>query len=98
MKNEKKLKITFKKDDITKEKAVFVFMLFFVLIPLFFLVFCWYHFTFNLEKESEVILSKQEAEFEYKINPQDLQEIKTFFEEREKAYQASDKLEVREIF
>jgi hypothetical protein len=98
MKNIKQLKFSFKQDNLTKEKAVFYFMLFFICAPLFFLAFCWYYFNLGLEKESAAILLKKEAQFEYEINPQDLQEIKSFFEEREKNYEASNKLEIKEIF
>ncbi len=98
MKNIKKLKISLKKDDVIKEKMAAVFMLVFIFIPLLSLIFCWYYFDLNLKKQIETITLEKEIKFDYEINPQDLKEIKGFFEERQKKYQESNELQIREIF
>ncbi|MEA3273538.1 MAG: hypothetical protein U9Q72_03015 [Patescibacteria group bacterium] len=98
MKNIKKLKISLKKDDVIKEKITAVSMSIFVFIPVLSLIFCWYYFNLNLDKQLEAIATEKEIKFDYEINPQDLKDLKDFFKERQRKYQESNELQIREIF
>lgn len=98
MKNIKKLKISLKKDGIIKEKITAIFMLVFVFISLLSLIFCWYYFNLNLEKQINTITLEKEIKFDHAVDPQNLKDLKDFFEEKQRKYQASNELEIREIF